>query len=361
MVVDEKYYKILGVSTTATPEEIKKAYRKLAAKFHPDKNPGDKAAEEKFKEINQAYSVLSDSEKRRQYDQFGENPQARHVDPMDIFNSMFGNFGGFGGFGGFNFGHRQESRHIKGDTIHVVLKCELKDLYYGRIYKRKITRDRLCKRCNGSGSSDGKKEFCDVCRGQGVVLESRRQGNMLFQTQKVCEACGGKGTKPCRLCKDCIGSGTRPEEKIFEICVEPGTKNGTTYIFRGESNEAEGIEPGDIVFVVEQIPNNTFQRVGNNLVCKHTITLLEALTGFDSCIDVFGEKIKIGYDGIISPGKFIKIPGKGFKHNDEYGDLILEINIEFPKTLPQEIKNVLKPTHVKSNEYITGELTTSYE
>lgn len=345
MVVDEKYYKTLNVSTNASPEEIKKSYRKLATKYHPDKNPGDTSAEEKFKEINRAYSILSDPEKRRQYDQFGENPQAPQVNPMDIFAQMFGNGGGFPGFGfpGFGFQNMfsQGNRRRKGDTIQVPLKCELKDLYLGRTFKRKITRDRLCKKCNGTGSADGHKENCQNCHGQGMVIESRRQGNTIFQTQKVCPVCNGKGSKPAKACNNCSGNGIIAEEKIFEIRVEPGTKQGTTFIFKGESNEAENMDPGDIVFIIELINNSTFTRSGDNLICKHSISLKSALVGFSTTIDVFGEKININCTDIVSPGKFIKIAGKGFKNKNSVGDLLIEITIKFPTTISDDLREAL--------------------
>lgn len=345
MVVDEKYYKSLNVPVNATQDEIKKSYRKLATKYHPDKNPGDASAEEKFKEINQAYSVLSDPEKRKQYDQFGENPQAAQVNPMDIFAQMFGGsgfggFGGFPGFGSFGFGGNDgmfRGGRRKGDTIQVALKCELKDLYKGRVLKRKITRDRLCKKCSGTGSADRHKENCSVCKGQGVVIEARRQGNAIFQTQRVCDACKGKGSKPGKACQHCKGEGIIPEEKIFEIKVEPGTRQGAQFVFRGESNEAENMEPGDIVFIVEQVKNDDFTRIGDNLICKRKISLTEALTGFSLYIDLFGETVNVSCDSIVSPGNVLKIPGKGFKN----GDLVVELDIVFPDTVSTELKEAL--------------------
>lgn len=348
MVFDEKYYKILNVSTNATPEEIKKSYRKLATKYHPDKNPGNKEAEEKFKEINEAYSVLSDSEKRRNYDMFGKDTQQPQVNPMDIFSKMFGGFGnfesfsgsdGFGFFGGSPDFANFSNHKRKGDTIKVPLKCELKDLYLGRIFKRKITRDRLCKKCNGSGSSDNKKEICESCKGKGFVVDSIRQGSMIFQTQKICNVCKGKRTIPCKKCSECNGNGVIPTEKIFEIKVEPGTRNGTNFIFRNESNESEGIEPGDIIFVVEEIPDSKFKRINNDLYTKHTISLKEALLGFESIIDVFGSNVKFSYSGVSSPGKIIEVQGKGFGNK---GKLLIELEIKFPASLSETTKKTIK-------------------
>lgn len=350
MVFDEKYYKILNVSTNATPEEIKKSYRKLATKYHPDKNPGNKEAEEKFKEINEAYSVLSDAEKRKNYDMFGKDTQQPQVNPMDIFSKMFGSFGnfesfsgsnGFGFFGGSpdfaNFGSNHSSQRRKGDTIRVPLKCELKDLYLGKVFKRKITRDRLCKTCKGSGSTDGKKDVCTCCKGKGFVVEGVRQGTFIFQSQKICNVCKGKRTIPTSKCSECKGNGTKPTEKIFEIEVKPGTKQGTSFIFRGESNEAENIEPGDIVFIVEEIPDPRFKRINDDLYTKYSITLKEALLGFENVIDIFGSNVKFSHPGVVSPGDKIRVKGKGFG-----GDLIIEIDVKFPLTLSENSKKIIK-------------------
>lgn len=352
MVADDKYYKILNIQSNATQDEIKKAYRKLATKYHPDKNPEDPTAEEKFKEINQVYSILSDPEKRRLYDQFGENSEHNQINPMNIFNRMFGNtFNST--FSNPFFNHFEHTRQKqKGESVCVILKCELKDLYFGKIYKRKITRDRLCKNCDGTGSKDKKKNKCETCNGRGYIIQSFRQGNMMFSNQKNCDSCNGKGYKPIdkyNMCKKCNGLGIIPEEKIFEINVKPGMKEGQKFIFYNESNESENIIPGDIIFIIEEIKNDKFRRINNDIIYKHQITLKEALIGFNTTINLFNEKINISYDKIISPNKYLIIPGKGFKNeNGEIGNLILEIDIKFPSELSDEWKKILEDDKNKS-------------
>lgn len=354
MVADDKYYKILNIQSNATQDEIKKAYRKLAMKYHPDKNPNDLTAEEKFKEINQAYSVLSDPEKRRLYDQFGENSEHRQINPMDIFNRMFGNGFSFTNFTNFTNQFPYFHQKQKGNPVQIILKCELKDLYFGKIYKRKITRDRLCRYCEGTGSEDKKKNKCEICDGHGYIIQSFRHGSMIFNSQRNCDSCKGSGYKSVdknKKCKKCNGLGIIPEEKIFEINVKPGMKEGQQFIFYNESNESENIIPGDIIFIIEEIKNDKFKRINDDIIYKHKISLKEALIGFYTTLDLFGEKINISYDKIISPNKFLVIPSKGFKKdNGKSGNLILEIEIEFPSELSDEWKKILENDKNKSIE-----------
>ena len=256
------YYTILGLQKNANDNEIKKAYRKLAMKYHPDKNPDNKEAEEKFKEISEAYSVLSDPEKRKIYDKYGKeglNPQGgMNFDPGDIFRQFFGNFGNddgdyedfgpFGGFGNFfersSFRNNSQPKKQKGRDIIVGLKVELKDLYVGKIFKRKVTHERVCKACEGTGSKDKiKPTICNECNGRGIKMTVHRQGFAQIMQQSPCNKCSGTGkySKIINKCLKCKGNKTISEEKILEIKINPGTEENERIIFKGEADEQPDI------------------------------------------------------------------------------------------------------------------------
>lgn len=351
------YYTILGLQKTATDNEIKKAYRKLAMKYHPDKNPDNKEAEEKFKEVSEAYSVLSDAEKRKIYDKYGKeglNQQGgMNFNPSDIFKHFFGggfgsndsdddDFNGFSGFGGFgnffgsSFRNNSQPKKQKGRDIVVALKVELKDLYTGKIFKRKVTHERLCKTCEGTGSKDKiKPTICNECNGRGIKMTVHRQGFAQIMQQSPCNNCGGIGkySQIINKCLKCKGNKTIPEEKILEIKIKPGTEENERIVFKGEADEHPDIIPGDIIFVIQVINNNGYIRNGRNLYYKQKITLEQALCGTTFTIKTLDNRYLECYtDEIIKPNQKMKINDEGFKIKDTNlkGDLIIEFEIEFP-------------------------------
>lgn len=226
------YYKVLGVDKNATQDEIKRAYKKLAVKYHPDRNPGDKEAEEKFKEINEANEVLSDPEKRQKYDQFGDDWK----NPNAGFDPFAGGFDPFGDiFGGF----RQSHRVIKGQSLKCTVKLTIKDIYCGCEKELKVKVGKKCASCNGTG---GDSCTCSTCGGSGMVTETRRQGNSMFQTMHPCSACGGSGKIHKTVCSKCHGKGLEEVETIIKVTIPKGTEEGTVFTFEGKGSEP--IEPG---------------------------------------------------------------------------------------------------------------------
>lgn len=385
-----EYYDILGLQKTATDNEIKKAYRKLAMKYHPDKNPGDKAAEEKFKEISEAYSVLSDSEKRKIYDKYGKsglNQQGgMNFDPGDIFKHFFGSsfgnndsdddYGGpFGGnpfgsfFGGFgNSSKKQQQQKQRGRDIISQLNVELKDLYCGKILKRKVTHQRLCKDCEGTGSKDKIKPIiCNECGGKGIKVTVRRQGFTQIMQQSPCTKCNGTGkyVNIINKCLKCKGNKTVIEEKILEIKIKPGMEDNERIIFKGEADEYPDIIPGDIIFVINVTNHNGYTRVKNDLYHRQKINLSQALCGCSFTIQTLnGETLECNTDEVIKPGQKMKIMNEGFiiKDTKLKGDLIIEFEIEFPtKDSINQIRNnlskILKTINNESKTNTTNSKT----
>ncbi|ELP93421.1 chaperone protein DNAJ, putative [Entamoeba invadens IP1] len=338
-------YDTLGLPAECTLEQIKKAYKKLAMKYHPDKNPGNKQAEEKFKEVAEAYSVLSDSKKREVYDRYGkkglEEGGMSGFDMNDIFSQFFGG-------GGFGFGGRQRSGPRKGRTVQVPLKCNLEDLYNGKTFKRKITHDVLCPKCKGKGTKSGKElKKCQRCGGQGAVMMTERRGNCIMQSQQICPDCKGKGEQvdDKDKCPSCRGLRVVQEEKILEIVVQPGTREREAIAFAGESDQAPDMVPGDVVFVILTNPNSKFTRIGNNLLVEKTIGLNEALTGLHFVMKhLDGRELYVESKDVIQPNSYMKIEGEGFpiKHQSTHGDLYIHFTVVLPtkESLAQNVEKL---------------------
>jgi len=350
MVKDTKYYDILEVKPTATETELKKAYRKLALKYHPDKNPNEG---ERFKLISQAYEVLSNPEKRQVYDRYGEDGikegggggGGMH-NPMDIFNMFFGG------------GSSRERETKARDTIHS-LSVSLEQLYNGVTRKMKLTRDVVCKKCNGKGGSDPNDiKKCETCNGRGVEIRRVQLAPGFIQTaQSRCSQCDGEGEIIKNPCKSCNGHKKSKEEKILEVVVEKGMQDGEKIIFRGQGDEEVGLEPGNVIFVLDEKEHPTYTRRDKNLILSIKLQLSEALTG---CV----KNIKT-LDGrdlhfTLLPGEVIShdeckvIQGEGMptrRDPTEKGDLIINFKVEFPKKLSKEniskIAKLLPPTTVE--------------
>ena len=335
------YYEILSVSRDCGDEEIKKSYRKLALKFHPDRNPGDKDAEESFKEAAEAYDVLRDPEKRQIYDRFGHEGLAgtgfRGFSGFeDIFSSFGDIFEGFFGFG--SRGGRTRAR--QGKSLRYDMELALEDAFHGK--EEEITFHRLeaCRTCNGSGAAPGSDpQTCGTCQGRGQVVQS--QG--FFQVSTTCPACHGQGEIISDPCPDCRGGGKIRVEKSINVKIPPGVDTGSQLRLRGEGESGEyGGPPGDLFVVIHVSEHPFFAREEENLICQIPISFVQAALGDTLTIPILGEKE--GHELVIpqgtQPGEVIKISGKGMASLRGYrkrGDLYVKIIVKIPeKTTPQQ-------------------------
>ncbi|MDD7462693.1 MAG: molecular chaperone DnaJ [Prevotellaceae bacterium] len=361
------YYEVLGVSKTATEDEIKKAYRKLAIKYHPDKNPGDQEAEEKFKEAAEAYDVLHDENKRRQYDQFGFNAPGGGgfgggfggggMDMDDIF-SMFGDiFGGHGG--GFGFGgggrQRQPAQH-RGADLRLKVKLTLQEIATGTTKKFKVKKDIACEHCHGTGAEAGSgSETCPTCNGQGVVVKTVRTMLGMMQTQSECPTCHGEGTVIKNKCTHCHGTGVTKGEEVVEINIPAGVAEGMIINVQGKGNAGRrnGVT-GNIQVYVEEEDNDTFVRDGNDLIYNLLLDFPTATLGGTSDIPTIdGKKVRIKIEPGTQPGKTLRLRGKGLPVVQGYGsgmgDMVVNISIYVPKTLNKSEKEMLEKLSESDN------------
>ena len=353
------YYSILGVSKNATPQEIKKAYRKSALKYHPDRNPDNKEeAETKFKEISNAYQVLSDNQKRKHYDMFGEEGINGMGDmdggsnPFDIFNNM-GGFGNLFSQMGQHFQQSQTSSNIpkqKPPNKQKIINLELDELYSGKNVSFILQKKDKCFSCNGSGISNIKKvKMCDLCNGTGSINELRRIGPMVQQIIKKCYECDGVGKiiPNEAKCKECNYAKFTIKPKSISLYIPPGTCNGEKFLLRGDGDwSSDHIERGDLVVIINEIKSkNGITREGENLIYHKKINLVEALCGTVFIYkQLDGRLIKVKTDSIIIPNQIMKIKGEGMKkgkEGTEFGDLIIKFSIKFPEKLSNERKKYL--------------------
>lgn len=370
--MDLDYYQILGVERTASEDEIKRAYKKMAIKYHPDRNPGDKEAEEKFKQAAEAYDVLRDPEKRSRYDQFGKagvnggaggfggfNGQGMNMD--DIF-SMFGDiFGGRHGFGGFNSAENQ-TRQYRGSDLRLKVKVNLNDVMNGVTKKFKVRKDIICDECKGSGCEKGTSpETCSTCNGRGYVIRTQRSIFGMMQTKQPCPTCNGEGIIIKHKCHKCHGEGVVSGEEIIEAKIPAGVADGMMVNVPGKGNAAKhnGI-PGDIQILIEEEPSKIFIRDENDLIYNLLLTVPQAVLGDDIEIPTVDGKVKIKIAPGTQPGKVLRLRGKGIPAIQGYGygkgDLVINISVYIPekindkeRKLFEEIRN---SENVKSNESV---------
>ena len=358
------YYEVLGVDKNASEDEIKKAYRKLAIKYHPDKNPDDKDAEEKFKEAAEAYDVLHDPNKRKQYDQFGFDGPAgmggfggfgggASMDMDDIF-SMFGDFfgghGGFSGFSGFGGGSRtRQHAQFRGSDLRLKVRLTLQEIATGITKKFKLKKDVTCTHCHGTGAESGSgTETCPTCHGQGIVTKTVRTMLGMMQTQSECPTCHGEGTVIKNPCHTCNGTGITKDEEVVEIKIPAGVAEGMVVNVPGKGNAGKrnGIT-GDIQVYIEEEPNDTFVRDGNDLIYNELLDFPTAALGGNLEIPlVDGGKVRMKVAPGTQPGTALRLRGKGLPSVQGYGsgvgDLIVNLSVYVPKTLSSEEKASLE-------------------
>lgn len=347
------YYEVLGVSKSADVVEIKKAYRKLALKYHPDRNPGDKEAEEKFKEAAEAYDVLSNEEKRRRYDQFGhagmggagQSGFGGGMSMDDIFSQFGDIFGGFGGFSGFG-GGRASRRVNRGTNLRVKVKMTLQEIATGIEKKIKVKKYVACQHCNGTGAKDGKSySTCSTCKGTGQV--TRVQNTILgaMQTTSTCPTCGGEGKIINEKCTFCNGEGVLMSEEVISINIPAGVAEGMQLSLSGKGNAARrGGVNGDLIVVIEEEEHPDLIRDGNDLLYNVFIGYPEAVLGETVEIPTIEGKVKVKIEAGTQPGKVLRLRGKGLPDVNGYGkgDLLAKVNVWIPKNLSKEEKKLVE-------------------
>lgn len=351
------YYEVLGVAKDASEDEIKKAYRKIAIKYHPDRNPGNKEAEEKFKEAAEAYDVLHDQQKRRQYDQFGFDGPAGGgfggfsggMDMDDIF-SMFGDiFGGrASGFGGFGGRGQCRAPQYRGSDLRLKVSLTLAEIATGVTKKFKVRKDVPCSHCHGSGAEAGSgSETCPTCHGSGVVTHTTQSLFGMMQTQSVCPNCHGEGTVIKNKCHHCGGTGVEKGEEVVEIKIPAGVAEGMVVNVPGKGNAGphNGVS-GDIQVLIEEEENKTFVRDGNDVVYNLLLDFPTAALGGEVEIPTIdGSKVKMRIDNGTQPGKSLRLRGKGLPavqgYGNSRGDLVVNISVYVPKTLSRDEREAI--------------------
>ncbi|KFM60612.1 DnaJ-like protein subfamily A member 2, partial [Stegodyphus mimosarum] len=334
-MADTKLYDLLGVSRHASDTEIKKAYRKLAKEYHPDKNPTEG---EKFKEISFAYEVLSDPKKREIYDRQGIKGLQGGADASmaadDLFSQLFG--GGLFGMGGMGGGRRRK----RGEDTVYPLKVTLEDLYNGKTSKLNLNKTVICKACEGLGGRPGAVNRCTTCQGRGIKVTYRQLGpGMVQHMQASCPDCGGEGEvlNERDRCKVCKGKKIVNETKRLEVHVDKGMQENQKIYFRGDGNQQPGVEPGDVIIILQQMPHERFQREGPDLYMSHTLTLTEALCGFCMVIKhLDGRNIVVKHapGEVIEPGSVKGVVHEGmpiYRNPFERGNLYIKFNVTFPE------------------------------
>lgn len=345
------YYEVLGVPKGATEEELKKAYRRLAKEYHPDLHPDDKKAEAKFKELNEAYAVLSDSGSRAKYDQFGH----AGVDPN--FNAG-GGWGGFeGGFADFDLGSifdsffgggaaRTRSGPQKGENLRASVTISFEEAAFGCEKEVVIHRSETCEECGGTGCAKGTTaEVCSECHGSGTVRIQRQTPMGVFSTTSTCTKCGGTGKIILQPCKTCRGSGVTRRQRKISVNIPAGIDNGQVISLRGQGGGGKrGGPPGDLLIAVEVRPHAIFRREGTSVFCEAPVTFAQAALGAELEIPTIDGKVKYAVPEGTQSGTVFRLKGKGIPHlgGKGRGDQFVTVVVEIPRNLTAAQKENLK-------------------
>ena len=356
------YYEVLSVSRSATADELKKAYRKVAMQHHPDRNPGDKAAEEKFKEAAEAYEVLSDPQKKSQYDRFGHAGVGNNrgggfgggMNMDDIF-SQFGDVFGDDIFGSFFGGGRSRGRSTgtRGSNLRVKIKLNYEEMANGATKTIKVKKYVNCNTCHGSGAKDkGSVQTCSVCGGSGQVRKVTSTFLGQMQTVTTCSACNGEGTTITNKCTTCRGEGRVYGEETVNIEIPAGVQEGMQLSMSGKGNAGErGGAPGDLIILIEEESHPELQREGLNVVYDLHISFTDAVFGVQLEVPTIDGKAKIKIPPGTQSGKIFRLKGKGFPAVNSYerGDQMIHINVWTPQNISSEEKEMLEKLHQSPN------------
>jgi len=362
------YYEILEVPKNASADEIKKAYRKKAIQYHPDKNPGDKVSEEKFKEAAEAYEVLSDDQKRQRYDQYGHAGVGgasgggfggASMNMEDIFSHFGDIFGGhFGGFGGFGGSQRSGGQRVRrGSDLRVKVKLNLSEIASGVEKKIKVKKYVSCSHCNGTGAAHGSQPVsCTTCHGSGRVTRVQQTILGQMQTASDCPTCGGDGKIIKDKCSNCNGEGIVREDEVISINIPAGVMEGMQLSMNGKGNAARrGGVNGDLLVLVEEEPHPELIRDENDLIYNLLLTVPMAIMGGSVEVPTVDGKVKVTINPGTQPGKVLRLRGKGLPSVNRYGtgDLLINVGVYIPENLNKEEKLIIqkleKSPNVKPN------------
>lgn len=336
--MSKNYYDILEIDKNASKEEIKKSYRKKALKYHPDKNPDNPEAEEKFKEATEAYEVLSDDNKRSQFDQFGSvggNQFGSGVNMEDIFSQFGAQFGDI--FGSFT-NNKQRKRQRRGSDLRVNVKVDLDNIIFGTTKKIKYTRDVSCDSCNGQGGTD--LTDCSSCQGKGYRDHVQNTPFGQIRQTVVCSHCNGEGKYVKNVCNSCSGQGTIKKEEIVEIQIPKGATDGTYMTMPQYGNQVKNGIPGDLQIVVQEIPDLLFKRNESDLIYEQHINVIDAILGIECKLKLpHGDEIKYTISQGSKHGRVLRIKGKGVPNahfKSHVGDLLIRVNLDVPSEVSIE-------------------------
>jgi molecular chaperone DnaJ len=356
------FYEVLGVSKSASEKEIKDAYRKLAIKYHPDRNPDNPEAEAKFKEAAEAYEILGNAEKRQKYDQYGHQAfdgggfggfSGGGMNMEDIFRNFGDVFGGDGGspfdafFGGSGGRGGGRSRGNRGSSIRVTVRVTLEDVTNGVTKKISVQKKSKCKTCSGSGADSvpNAKESCKKCNGQGVTYRVQNTFLGSFQTQTTCSTCNGEGEVILKPCKTCNGKSVVTDKETIEIKIPAGVEEGMSLSMRGMGNEGEfGAPNGDLIIAIQEEPSEIFVRDGNHIIYNLYLNFAQLALGDSVEVPTVGGKVKMTIKEGTQAGKVLKLSGKGIPDVNGYGrgDQLIIVNCYTPEKLNSEEKQLLE-------------------